>query len=314
MAEGMSRNPNVAIVGFGVVGQAYHQLFPDAVIYDEPKGLYGHKLDQYGNIVEVPDALRTAENKEQVTDIGRAAVNACDIALVSVFTPHKENGELDTSIVEEVVDWIDTPLILIKSALHPGTTDRLVEKTGKKIAVSVEFIGEGSYPIHFWKYPHQSDPRFHQMLIVGGEQKTAEACAEVLWSRMSPDINIQLTSALEAEITKLVENSYGALKVTFINALMSLAQKSDVSFMRIHQAWQADPRTDSMHLRAVSFNRGWASKCWDKDVPALAAYARSIGAKDMATLFETVVEINQEHLKINGVEGEEESEEVQQSN
>jgi hypothetical protein len=46
-----------------------------------------------------------------------------------------------------------------------------------------------------------------------------------------------------------------------------------------------------MHLRAVSFNRGWRSKCWDKDVPAFAAYARSIGADDMAELFETVVEI-----------------------
>jgi hypothetical protein len=63
-------------------------------------------------------------------------------------------GSLDTSIVEQVVDWIDTPLILIKSALQPGTVDRLTEKTGKKIAVSVEFIGEGKYPIHFWKYPH----------------------------------------------------------------------------------------------------------------------------------------------------------------
>jgi UDP-glucose 6-dehydrogenase len=34
---------------------------------------------------------------------------------------------------------------------------------------------------------------------------------------MSPDVKIHLTTALEAEITKLVENSYGALKVTFIN-------------------------------------------------------------------------------------------------
>jgi UDP-N-acetyl-D-mannosaminuronate dehydrogenase len=53
----------------------------------------------------------------------------------------------------------------------------------------------------------------HQMLIVGSpDLKVAEACAEVLWSKMSPDVNIQLTSALEAEITKLVENSYGALE------------------------------------------------------------------------------------------------------
>lgn len=268
----------VAIVGYGVVGQAYSQLFPDAVIYDPPKELNDPKSN-----------FKSATKEE---------VNACDIALVCVWTAQKDNHELDTSIVEDVVDWLETPLICIKSALQPGTTDRLVEKTGKKIAVSVEFIGEGSYPIHFWKYPHQTDPRLHQMLIVGSpDPKVAEQVAEILWSKMSPDINIQLTSALEAEITKLVENSYGALKVTFINSLMTLAQKADANFIRIHQAWQADPRTDSMHLRAVSFNRGWTSKCWDKDVPALVQYAVSIGATDMATLFATVLALNAAHLK-----------------
>ena len=256
----------VGIVGYGVVGQAYHKMFEDAVIYDEPK------------------------------NIGtREEINRCDMVIVAVFTPHNKDGSLDTSIVEEVVGWIDTPLILIKSALHPGTTDKLVRKTGKKIAVSLEFIGEGNYPVHYWKYPDQHDPRKHMMLIVGGEEKTATACAEILWSKMSPDVKIHITTALETEIAKLVENSYGALKVTFINTLLTLAQKTDTNFIRMHQAWQSDPRTDSMHLRAVSFNRGWKSKCWDKDVPALSAYAHSVGADDMAALFDTVIKINESH-------------------
>jgi GDP-mannose 6-dehydrogenase len=262
----------VAIIGYGVVGQAYSQLFPDAVIYDPYK----------------EEATGTKED-----------VSNCDIALVCVWTAGKDDGELDMSIVEDTIDWLETPLILIKSALYPGTVDRLVEKTGKSIAVSVEFIGEGNYPVHFWKYPDQHDPRKHMMLIVGGEEKTATACAEVLWSKMSPDVKIHIVSALEAEITKLVENSYGALKVTFINSLLSLAQKSNTNFVRIHQAWQSDPRTDSMHLRAVSYNRGWRSKCWDKDVPALAQYARNVGATDMAKLFQTIIDLNQEHLALN---------------
>lgn len=270
--------PKVVIVGYGVVGQAYGKMFPDAVIYDP-----------------YSDAIGPAGQKPKKTT--KEDVNGCDLAIVAVFTPHKEDGSLDISVVEEVVGWIETPLILIKSALHPGTTDYLVEKTGKKIAISVEYIGEGNYPIHYWKYPHQNDPRLHQMLVVGGERKTAEACAEILWSRMSPDVNIQITTALEAEITKLVENGYGALKVTFINTLLSLAQKSGTSFMAIHQAWQADPRTDSMHLRATTFDRGWRSKCWDKDVPALAAYARQVGAGDAAELFETVLRLNAGHLE-----------------
>lgn len=268
------KNPlKVAIVGYGKVGKSYHNVFPEAIIYDP--------------FVEPYDKT----TKEQV--------NECDVALVAVFTPHKEDGSLDNSIVEGVVGWIECPLIIIKSALHPGTTDKLVERTGKRIAVSVEYVGEGNYPVHFWKYPHQEDPRFHQMLVVGGEDDVAEEAAQVLWRRLSPDVKIHKVSALEAEIVKLVENSYGALKVTFANTFLSLAEKSGQSFIRMHQAWNADPRTDSMHLRAVSHDKGWRSKCWDKDVPALVSYAESIGAKDTARLFQTIVEINKEHLNEN---------------
>jgi UDP-glucose 6-dehydrogenase len=280
----ISRNPKVAIVGSeGIVGSAYQQLFPDAVRYDEPKEVYIQN--------DLPLASKEA---------GRLAVNASDLAIVSVFTPSKPNGELDTSIVEEVVDWIETPLILIKSALQPGTVDKLLQKhPDKQIAVSVEFIGEGNYPVHFWKYPDQHDPRKHSMLIVGGEEKTATKCAEILWRKMSPDINIHLTSAREAEITKLWENTYGGIKVTLMNTLMSLTEGAEANFIRIHQAWQSDPRTDSMHLRAVSFDRGWTSKCWDKDIPALRAYAEQVGADDMVKLLDVILELNQEHLKFN---------------
>lgn len=264
----------VAIVGYGVVGKAYHKVFPEAIVYDP-----------FNEIT-----------KEQSS---KDKVNQCDVAVVCVWTAYKEDGTLDTSIVEEVIDWIECPLIIIKSALHPGTVDRLVKKTGKRIAVSVEYIGEGNYPVHFWKYPHQDDPRMHQMLVVGGVDEVAEEAIQVMWRRLSPDIKIHKTTALEAEIVKLVENSYPAMKVTFMNAMLSVAEKSGSSFTRIHQAWNSDPRTDSMHVRAVAHERGWNSKCWDKDVPALATYARSIGADDMAELLGTVITINKHHLELN---------------
>jgi len=259
-----------AIIGYGVVGKAYHKVFEDAVIYDPYQPDYEH--------------------------VTQEAVNQCDVAIVCVWTGLTEDGKLDMSIVEDVVSWIETPLIIIKSALYPGTTDKLVAKTGKKIAVSVEYAGEGNYPVHFWKYPHQTDPRYHQMLVVGGSEEAAEEASQVLWRKLSPDIKIHKVTALEAEIVKLVENSYGALKVTFANTLLSLAEKSDSSFVRIHQAWNADPRTDSMHLRAVSHDRGWRSKCWDKDVPARVKYATEVGAYDTAKLFQTVIDINWTHI------------------
>lgn len=282
----------VAIIGYGKVGKAYHKVFPEAVIYDPlyevddySKGIIGNETGSW----PLAGKMKPYDNKE--------AVNQCDIALVCVPTDLKD-GKLDVSIVEEVVGWLETDLILIKSALWPGTVDRLVKKTGKKIAVSIEYVGEGTYKTHYWKYPHQDDPRLHQMIVVGGEDKVAEACAEVLWDKMSPDIQITLTTALEAEIGKLIENFYGALKVTFINCFKSLADKNNSNFIRMQQAWQSDPRVDSMHLRTTSFKRGWKSKCWDKDVAALSTFAAETGANDMAFLVGAILKLNEDHLKL----------------
>lgn len=293
----ISKNPRIAIIGWGYVGKAYAKMFPDAVIYDEPLGI----IKRNGKDVIIPN-FKNIKGKTKLTgdfkvESARDIVNECDLALICVPTDLKD-GKLDISIVREVVDWLETPLILIKSALQPGTVDILVERTGKKIAVSCELVGMGSYHIPA-QYPDPRDPTKHQTLIIGGEPKVAEACAEILWAKMAPTISIHLVSALEAEITKLVENFYGALKVTWVNTLMSLTQKADVSFIKVHQAWQSDPRVEGMHQRAVSFKRGWQSHCWAKDPQALLGYAEEIGAKDMATLINTVIRLNEEHLSSN---------------
>ena len=267
-------NPNVALVGNGYLGQAYARMYPEALIYDEPKEMYAG---------------------EWTVETGRAAVNACDIAIIAVPTDPTETGELNMSIVEEVVDWVETDTILIKSALMPGTTDKLVEKTGKNIAVGVELIGMGNYYVDPHDYPDPKDPWKHKTIIVGGEEPARTKAAEVLWDKMQPDTEIHLVSAKEAEIVKLVENSYPAMKVSFINALFEIAAQTDTSFINIHQAWNSDSRVDGFHQRTVSFKRGWASHCWDKDVPALAAYARSVGASTMGTLLDAVIEVNEVH-------------------
>ena len=94
----------VGLVGNGYLGKAYAKVFKDSPIYD-------------------PMAL--GDKSASKDDI-----NACDIALVAVPTDPMPDGSLDMSIVEATVDWLETDLILIKSALMPGTVDKLVEKLG----------------------------------------------------------------------------------------------------------------------------------------------------------------------------------------
>ena len=272
----------VAIIGYGFVGQAYHLVFPDAVIYDEPKDLLIR-----GTIFEIGDH---AEGISCTLKYARDSVNECDIAIICVPTQLSEGTELDMSIVEDVVGWIETPLILIKSALMPGTVDRLVEKTGKKIAVSVEMVGEGNYFTPSHKYPDPLNPVMHDFLIVGGEEDTARRCADVLWAKMSPDINIHLVSAMEAEIVKLMENGWGGLKVSYANVIYDICEAHGANYTKVLQAWGADGRVEKMHMRVVPGKRGWGGKCYTKDIPALAEL-------DSSGMMKAVVKANEKHVQ-----------------
>lgn len=272
----------VALIGNGYLGQAYHRVFPEAVVYDEPKIIESNPADA-----------------EKAVQASRWLVNQCDIAMVAVPTDPTESGELDMSIVNDVVGWLETDTILIKSALMPGTVDRLVEETGKNIAVSVEYIGMGNYYMPPEIYPDAKDPTKHRLLVVGGEEPARSRAAEILWSKMSPDTRIHLVTAKEAELTKLFENAWGAFKVTWANCMFSAVTKAKQNFINVHQAWSEDGRVDAMHTRVVSDKRGWASHCYDKDIQALAAYAKSVGADDLAEMVETVVRLNEGHLNEN---------------
>lgn len=277
---------SVAIVGNGWVGQAYQKMFPEAVVYDEP---------------QIKEANHGAMTEDRIM-AGRLAVNACDMAIVAVPTNLLQENvglerggdyaySLDMTIVEEVIEWIDTPLILIKSALQPGTTDRLIEQTGKNIAVSVEMVGEGKYYTNP-KYPDPEDPTKHDFLIVGGEDETARRCADFLWRKMSPDVNIHIVTAVEAEITKLMENTWGAQKVTFANVIYDICEDLGADYTKVLQAWGADGRTEKMHMRVLPHKRGWKSKCFDKDVPTL-------GTLDKSGFVDKIVQVNEGHLEQN---------------
>lgn len=285
----------VALIGNGYLGQAYAEVFPEAIIYDEPKGLF----QQEGQVASGAKAIHEIQNGGEYRDIARAAVNSCDVAIVAVPTDPTESGALDMSIVEEVVRWCEAGTILIKSALMPGTVDRLVEETGKDIAVSVEYIGMGRYYLDPHDYPDPTDPRKHKLLVVGGEEPARSTAANLLWSKMSPDTRIHLVTAKEAEITKLVENAYGALKVTWANCLFNAVSRAGGNPIQVHQAWSEDGRVDPMHTRVVPGKQGWKSHCYDKDIDALRFYAESVGATDMAELMATVVKLNEGHLDQN---------------
>jgi UDPglucose 6-dehydrogenase len=284
----------VAIIGVGYVGQAYLKVFPDALCYqpsywDENVStsnglpvLSGKGLEAVNNGINV--ATKDQINKQ------------CHLAIVSVPTPmqsvEQEFKPVDLSAIEEVVGWLETPLILIKSTVPPGTIDRLVKETGKKIAFSPEYVGEGKYQITPWKYMSPNDPRTHEFQIFGGEKETCDQIANIFVRRLGPEKFYYIVSAVEAEIIKYMENSWGAMKVIFANEFYQLCQKLGASYHRVREGWALDNRVERMHTSVFVDEQGFSGKCYPKDLNGIVAKADEIGV-DMS-MIKTVLRKNKE--------------------
>jgi UDPglucose 6-dehydrogenase len=242
----------VGIVGYGYVGKGMHKIFPDAVIYDEPLGIGTRK-----------------------------EIDKKDLSIICVPTPSQkidsEFKPADTSIVEEVISWIESPLILIKSTIPPQTTERLVRQTGKRICFSPEYMGEGGYHISPWKYMSPTDPQLHNFVIIGGGKKTREEIADIFTERLGPEKTYYLCEATEAEMIKYLENSYIGLKVAFFNQIHDLCQKLGISFHTVREGWALDNRVDKMHTSVFVNKRKIGGKCLPKDMNALVAKADELG-------------------------------------
>lgn len=250
----------VGIIGEGWVGKAQKQLFPEAVVYDEPQLIEAHGADS-------GKYIRT----------GRAAIRACDVAFVCVPTPNSESGALDTSIVEEVVDWCESDLIVIRSTVQPGTADRLKEKTGKHIVTQPEYLGETTaHPL--------LDPTERPFIILGGDPEDRRKAIETYQSAYAANLAIRQVTNLEAEIIKLSENRAIMYKVAQAQELYDACEAQGVDYYTIREAvYGDDPRFNRWFTFIYPEARGANSKCIPKDVIAWSAWAESVGIDPQLT-------------------------------
>lgn len=223
------------------------KIFPDAVQYDEPKGV---------------------GTREEVDD--------CDLAIICVPTPSNKDGSCDISIVKEVVAWTKAPLILIKSTIKPGTTDALKRVYNKRICFSAEYMGEGNYFTPFWKYPDPTNPISHGFMVIGGDSEDCSDILDFFIPKLGPSTHVRIITALEAEIVKYAENTWGATKVIFAHLLRDICEKVGANWYQVREGWLEDPRVEEMHTAAFK-KRGFGGKCFPKDLIAFLKFCDENG-------------------------------------
>ena len=248
----------VAVIGEGWVGKSMIEMFPDAVVYDEPKNI--------GSI---------------------ALVNECEVAFVCVPTPNLEDGSLDTSIIEEVVNWCESDLIVIRSTVNPGTADKLKALTGKHIVTQPEYLGETvAHPM--------LDQGERPFIILGGDPQDRRKLIETYQGVYNANTNIRQVTNLEAEVIKLSENRAIMFKVAQCQELYDACETAGVDYYTVRDAvYGDDPRFNLWFTFVYPKARGANSKCIPKDVLAWAAWAES------SPLTDAMLNYNQELLDAN---------------
>ena len=238
------QKPKVGCVGAGVVGKAMQELCgPQTVMYDP----------------YVPEYAGTKD-----------AINGCDVVFINVPTPMSDDGSCNTRIVEDAVAWIAAPLIIIRSTVAPGTTDRLMATYHKRIVFQPEYLGET--PAHV--FGEMGDRGF---VVLGGQPADVSAAADFYKHYYNSYVRFYFCDAITAELTKYMENAFYAVKVTFMNEFYDIARTHGVNFSVLRETWLADTRISRDHTFVYPEARGFSGKCLPKDCSAIVKSSRDHG-------------------------------------
>ena len=260
----------VGIIGYGVVGKGIAKLFGEDVT-----------------------AIYDPETHPKLKD---EKIKRTHMVVVCVPTNTAEDGEsCDTSIVEETLLWLKRikykGIVLIKSAVVPSEIKKFTARYPKlKLVVSPEYMGESKYFTPYWKYPDPKDMKSHAWQIYGGEPEYTTYCVDIFKRKMSVDtIHVQ-TDIMTAALTKYMENSFFATKVTFVNEWYDIAKTYGIDFNELRECWLADTRINRNHTLVFPFDRGFGGRCFPKDTKAITKDAEKMGYS--ADLMKAMIKVN----------------------
>ena len=230
------------------------------------------------------------------------SIEKSDIIFIAVNTPTKTHGEgkgmaADLSNIKKCTELIarvsKTDKIIVEKSTAPvGTAEEIKKvlkshnKTNKfQIISNPEFLAEGT-AIEDLIYPDR-------VLIGGDNNKNGNKAINVvadIYRHWIPENKIIMTNTWSSELSKLASNSFLAQRISSINSLSALCEKTGARIDEVALAVGMDSRIGSKFLKS---SVGFGGSCFKKDILNLVYLCKYFELDEVASYWENVLKINE---------------------
>lgn len=233
------------------------------------------------------------------------SINEAEMIFISVNTPTKTYGKgkgmaADLKYVELCARQIakvskHDKIVVEKSTLPVRTASaikNILDHTGNGVKFQIlsnpEFLAEGTAI---------TDLLAPDRVLIGGDpsedgQQAIQALMSV-YSNWVPKERILTTNVWSSELSKLTANAFLAQRVSSINAISELCEKTGADVAEVSKAIGMDSRIGSKFLKA---SVGFGGSCFQKDILNLVYIAKTYGLDEVADYWEQVILMN-DHQK-----------------
>ena len=238
------------------------------------------------------------------TDVEKA-IDEAQMIFISVNTPTKTYGlgkgmAADLKYIElcarQIANVATTDKIVVEKSTLPVRTAEaiksILENTGNGVKFQIlsnpEFLAEGTAV---------QDLLAPDRVLIGGDSteegnEAIQALKEV-YSNWVPEERILTTNVWSSELSKLTANAFLAQRVSSINAMSELCEKTGADVNEVARAIGMDSRIGSKFLKS---SVGFGGSCFQKDILNLVYIAKSYGLHEVADYWEQVIIMN-DHQK-----------------
>ena len=270
---------NISVIGVGYVGLVSGACFADLGnnVWCMDKNL--KKIDMLNNnqipffepgLHELVKKNYASGRLKFTTNLNSAVKNS-DIVFICVGTPTSQksnsaNLKYVFSAANEISKCIDKFKIIITKSTVPVTTgdkiEKIISKNKKKklfeVVSNPEFLREGESIRDF---------RFPDRIVIGTDNKKVIKKLKVLYDPLiKKGAKFFATNRKSAELIKYASNAFLATKITFINEIANLCEKTEINVDNVALGIGLDQRIGSRFLRA---GPAYGGSCFPKDTKAI---------------------------------------------